>query len=305
MTRSMRSLVVAGLLFLLSTSSCALGRVSNGFDSGRQAGVVRSELIREASGIVASRQNPGVLWVHNDSGDSARIFAISATGEFLGVCGVAGAIARDWEDIAIGPGPDPDRHYLYVGDIGDNQGKYPDVTIYRLPEPAVDAASPFGRMTIGPADAIRLTYPDGPRDAETLLVDPLTRDIFVVSKRELFSRVYRAAWPQSMAEPVEMERVATLPWGFAVAGDVSPDGSRVIVRGMFNASLWVRPPREPLWHAFSGDQVPLRVMSEPQGEGICFDAGGAGYFTIGEESQPPLHYFGPAEPNAPHSADTP
>ena len=154
-------------------------------------------------------------------------------------------------------------------------------------------------MTIGPADAIRLTYPDGPRDAETLLVDPLTRDILILSKRELFSKVYRAAWPQSTTQQTRMERVATLPWGFAVGGDVSPDGRRVIVRGMFNASLWVRPPGEPLWRAFSGSQAQLPLMDEPQGEGICFDARGAGYFTIGEESCPPLHYFGPAEPNIP------
>ena len=274
-------------------------------DSGRRAGIVRSELIREASGIVASRQNPDVLWVHNDSGDSARIFAITTSGEFLGVCDIAGATARDWEDIAIGPGPDPNQQYLYIGDIGDNQAKYPDVTVYRLPEPRISAASPFGQMTIGPADAIRLTYPDGPRDAETLLVDPLTRDIFILSKRELFSKVYRAAWPQSTTQQTRMERVAVLPWGFAVAGDVSPDGRRVIIRGMFNASLWVRPAGEPLWRAFSGKQVQLPLMDEPQGEGICFDAGGAGYFTIGEESHPPLHYFSPAEPNAPHPADTP
>lgn len=298
MTRSVRSLIAAILPLLLLASSCA-SAATNEFGPGRQAGIVRSELIREASGIVASRQNPGVLWIHNDSGDKARVFAITASGELLGECAVAGATARDWEDIAIGPGPDPNQHYLYIGDIGDNNARYPDVTVYRLPEPRVSRASPFGRMAIGPADAIRLTYPDGPRDAETLLVDPLTRDIFILSKRELFSKVYRAAWAQSTTRPTRMERVATLPWGFAVAGDVSPDGSRVIIRGMFNASLWVRPPGMPLWHAFSGQQMRLPLMEEPQGEGICFDARGAGYFTIGEGACPPLHYFGPAEPNTP------
>ena len=70
-----------------------------------QAGVIRSELMREISGIVASRQNPGVLWVHNDSGDRPRIYAIDTKGDLLGICNVGGATERDWEDIAIGPGP--------------------------------------------------------------------------------------------------------------------------------------------------------------------------------------------------------
>lgn len=305
MIRSLRSFIVAIMPLLLLVSSCALAAQSDEFNPGRQAGIVQSDLVREASGIVASRQNPGVLWVHNDSGDSARVFAINEKGELLGVCTIDGATARDWEDIAVGPGPDPNQQYLYIGDIGDNQAKYSDITVYRLPEPKVSSTSPFGQMTVGPAQAIRLTYPDGPRDAETLLVDPLTRDLFILSKRELFSKVYHAAWPQSTTRQTEMKRVATLPWGFAVAGDVSPDGRRVIVRGMFNASLWVRPAGEPLWRAFSDTKVQLPLMKEPQGEGICFDARGTGYFTIGEMRRPPLHYFSPAEPNAPRPASMP
>jgi hypothetical protein len=302
MTRLLRICVNVVASLMLLNSSCALGAKSDEFLPGQQAGVVRSNLIREASGIVASRQNPGVLWVHNDSGDEARVYAIDAKGDFLGTCNIRGAKARDWEDIAVGPGPDPNQHYLYIGDIGDNQAKYPDVTVYRAPEPKVEAARAFGTMTTEMADAIRLTYPDGPRDAETLLVDPLTRDIYIISKRELFSKVYRAGFPQSTTEPTRMEAVAVMPWGFAVAGDVSPDGSRVIVRGMFNASIWMRPAGEPLWRAFSGKQLQLPLINEPQGEGICFDSEGLGYFTIGEMVHPPLHYFGPSQKSVPQDS---
>ncbi len=281
--------VIAPLMLL--SSSCALAGSSDEFLAGQPAGVVRSELIREASGLVASRQNPGVLWVHNDSGSGAKVFAIDTKGDLLGVCTIRGATTRDWEDIAVGPGPDPNRQYLYIGDIGDNQAKYPEVKVYRVAEPNVDAATAFGTMTIGPAEIIRLAYPDGPRDAETLLVDPLTRDIYIVAKRELFSKVYRAGFPQSLVGRTRMEAVTVLPWGFAVAGDVSPDGREVIVRGMFNASLWPRPAGEPLWHAFSGKQTRLPLAHEPQGEAICFDSKGRGYFTISEGVHPPLYYF--------------
>jgi hypothetical protein len=277
-------------LLVLLNSSCALAAYSNEFQHAQQAGVVKSDLITEASGIVASRQNPGVLWVHNDSGDKPRIYAINTKGDLLGICNIGGATATDWEDIAIGPGPDPNRQYLYIGDTGDNQAKRPEVVVYRVPEPKMDAGVAFGMMPIGPAEAIRLTYPGGPRDAETLLVDPLTRDIYIIAKRELFSRVYRAGFPQSTTQTTQMETVTTLSWGFATGGDVSPDGREVIVRGMFNASLWTRPAGEPLWHAFSGKQVFLPLAHEPQGEAICFDSQGLGYFTISEGVHPPLYY---------------
>jgi len=299
MIRKTYLLFSLGLPCVLLNGSCAALTPSEAFGPGRAVGIVCSDLINEASGIVASRRNPGVLWVHNDSGDPARLFAINTKGDFLGTCTIAGAAARDWEDIAVGPGPDPNEPYLYIGDIGNNLGRYPDVTVYRVREPQVGAAAPFGTMSAGPADAIKLTYPDSPRDAETLLVDPLTRDLYVVSKRELFSKVYRAAYPQSTTKPNKMERVAVLPWGAAVAGDVSSDGRRVIVRGMFNASIWTRPAGEPLWRAFTGKQTGLHLMPERQGEGICFDRQNRGYFTIGEMHHPALHYFAPAEPNAP------
>jgi hypothetical protein len=304
MVNRLRVLVNVIALLVLMNSSCALAGPSDEFLPAQQAGIVRSNLIREASGIVASRQNPGVLWVHNDSGDLPRVFAINAKGDLLGICNVGGAKARDWEDIAIGPGRDPNQQSLYIGDIGDNRAKYPEVIVYRVPEPRVNTTEAFGMMPIGPAEAIHLTYPGGPRDAETLLVDPLTRDIYIIAKRELFSKVYRAGFPQSTAGQTQMEAVTTLPWGFATGGDVSPDGREVIVRSMGNAALWTRPAGEPLWHAFSGKQTHLPLAQEPQGEAICFNSQGLGYFTISEGVRPTLYYF-PRARSAPPKDSTP
>ena len=306
--------LTAALLSLASLSfSCASFARSDAFASGRSLGVVQSDSLSELSGIAASRRNPGVLWVHNDSGEAPRIYAINEKAQLLGECSIRGANNRDWEDIAAGPGPDPSQSYLYIGDIGDNAAKYPEVVVYRVPEPQVDAATPFASTTVGPADAIRLTYPDGPRDAETLIVDPLTRDIYIISKRELVPKVYRAAYPQSLTQQTRLEQVAVLPFAsFPTGGDVSPDGRRVIVRGMFSAAIWDRPlgegppsaehrrgDPEPLWHAFSGKPKAIPVAGEPQGEAVCFDRKGEGYFTISEGKHPTLYYFAPAEPNAP------
>ncbi len=282
--------LVAALCASMSLS-CASLAWSDEFAAGERVGVLESDLVREASGIVASRRNPGVLWVHNDSGDAPQLFAIDTHARLLGLCLVQGAEARDWEDIAAGPGPETDTPYLYVGDIGDNQARRTSVKVYRVIEPRVDVNAPLARMKTDPAETIELVYPDGPRDAETLLVDPQTRDLYIISKRELFNRVYRAPYPQSTTSVTTLTRVATLPWGFAVAGDVSPDGREVIVRSPYNASLWVRPSGVPLWEAFQQKAVGIPLRGEPQGEGICFDAQGRGYFTISEMKNPPLYYF--------------
>ena len=284
---------------------CASGAGAPKFLPGKQVGTVQAKDIKEASGIVASRTSRGVLWVHNDSGNAATVFALNTEGRLLGTYRLKGARCRDWEDIAIGPGPDPNGSYLYVGDIGDNEARYPSITIYRVPEPVVDPNRVLGEIEIGPPDAIELTYPDGPKDAETLLVDPLSGDIYVIAKREFLSRVYRAARPPSAAKRTAMELVARLPWGFAVGGDVSPDGHWVIVRGPFNACLWRRPEGEELWRAFTTEGFALRLLRERQGEGICFDADGRGFFTIGEQSRPPIYYFAEASSSQGSDAELP
>src|SRR5689334_15559786 len=50
----------------------------------------------EASGLAASRKNAGVLWTHDDSGDSARVFAMTFAGAHLGIYDVAAADFVDW-----------------------------------------------------------------------------------------------------------------------------------------------------------------------------------------------------------------
>src|SRR5438309_1605081 len=75
-------------------------------------GIVNIAGLTEASGVAASRNNPGVLWTHNDSGHPAQIYALDTQGRLLGTYAVPGN--TDNEDIAIGPGPVPNVDYLYV-----------------------------------------------------------------------------------------------------------------------------------------------------------------------------------------------
>ncbi|MCF7972894.1 MAG: hypothetical protein K9N55_03680 [Phycisphaerae bacterium] len=261
------------------------------FEQGKEVGRIRFKDLDEISGMAVSRKNPGVFWVHNDSGDKARIYAIDVRGRLLSTFLVAGAKARDWEDIAIGPGPEENQSYLYIADIGDNDAKHKTVTVYRVPEPSVSLTSPVPVDRTARAEAISLKYPDGPRDAETLFVDPATKDLYIISKREMSNGLYVAAYPQSTGDTTTLQFKTTLGIGFSVGGDISADGCLVVVRSMFGAVLFQRITGKPLWEAFKANPVSIPVKSERQGEAIAFDIEGRGYYTVSEGKEQPVYYY--------------
>ena len=261
------------------------------FLPGQSLGTLESSMIDEASGMAGSRDNPGVLWMHNDSGDSARVFATDIHGTHLGVYNLSGTGAYDWEDMAVGPGPVANQSYLYLGDIGDNNAVRSTMQVHRVAEPTVSPDQTPVNETIYGVETFTLAYPDGARDAETLLVDPVNGDLYVVSKRETRSRVYRAPCPLSTSGTITMEYKGELPWGWATGGDISPAGDEIIIRGYFTASLWQRPLGTNLWEAFSQTPCSIPLVVEPQGESICFDATGLDYFTVSEGTSQPVYYF--------------
>src|SRR5205814_507832 len=100
-----------------------------------RTGRFRSRKVRESSGVAVSRDHPGLLWTHNDSGDGPFIYAINISGDVLGVYRVEGAQAEDWEEIALAPCLAGHNTCLYIGDIGDNREKRKSVRLYAVSEP--------------------------------------------------------------------------------------------------------------------------------------------------------------------------
>lgn len=265
---------------------------------------LENQLIKESSGIAASRRNPEILWTHNDSGDGPFIYAFDRQGRHRGVWRVIGAEAADWEDMAIGPGPKPGRSYLYVGDIGDNSRKREQITVYRVAEPTV--ASKYATLTAKnpndteAAEAIRLKYPDGKHDAETLLVHPVTADIYVITKaRGAAARVYklRAPWPKSGVLTLRYLgefRFPNLFVGFITGGDISPDGRRVVLCDYLGACELVLPDRRGVAFDEIWKQSPASIAigdyrgGRRQGEAICFRPDGRALFATSEGFPCPL-----------------
>ncbi len=248
--------------------------------------------LNEVSGIVASRQFAHVLWVHNDSGDQARIFAISDQGKKLGTVYLNNIKAIDWEDIAIGPGPVAEKHYLYIADIGDNRARRDVKTIYRILEPDVKLLKEKQKLTVDQVDAIRFRFPDGSRDAESLMSDPLTGDLYILSKREAQVGLYRLTFPQNVNQVITAEFLMHLPITQAVAGEISPDGKHILVKNYQQIFYWKRLPEQSVQQAMKSFPQFLPYFEEPQGEAICFAVDGSGYFTLSEKPGPaPLYLY--------------
>ncbi|MCA1576184.1 MAG: hypothetical protein LC794_02315 [Acidobacteria bacterium] len=212
---------------------------------------IKNQSVSESSGLTASRTLSGAYWTHNDSGDGPFIYAFNTRGESLAVFRVAGANARDWEDIASGPGPQRNRSYLYIGDIGDNSAKRSEIVVYRIPEPDLKTAnrnsSKSRPLATENAEAIRLMYPDGKHDAEALLVHPVTGNLYIVTKVVFVNPVvYEAQAPVNTAKPIMLKRIGevrvpSLFGGAITGGSVSPDGRRVALCDYFQGYEMVLP----------------------------------------------------------------
>ena len=261
-------------------------------------GIVNIPLLKEASGVAASRNNPGVLWTENDSGNAAVVYAIDSQGRNLGTYTLPGN--TDNEDIGIGPGPVTNVSYLYVTDIGDNNSDRANIEIYQAPEPAVylwQTNNPVSNRAMKGTRTIFFIYPDGAHNAEAEFVDPVTGDWFVLTKAST-SRIYTA--PKALLDTttnITLTFVRTLIFDVPSGADISPLGDEILVRQEDFADLWPRTNGQSISSAFSNPSNSIPVTgtpAEPNGEAIGFDYYGSGYFTLSDSESSgvqPLRYF--------------
>jgi hypothetical protein len=277
------------------------------FSNAASPGTISNSALTETSGLVASRNNNGVLWTHNDVGDPPRIYAISTSGEFLGSYNLSNATHVDYEDIALGPGLVTNLQYLYVGDIGDNKSVRSDIAIYQVPEPAVYLRQATNPPTINLKGLrkIALRYPDGAHNAEAMLVDPLTGDIIIATKQTNLCRIYVARRAQVDAggtNTLAFVRQFSLTNENATGGAFSPTGGELLIRVFDSALLWTRAPGQSASNALLAAPTPIPLvgrLSEPIGEGISFDAVGRGFYTVSDGVLvQPLRYYERSSPFA-------
>jgi hypothetical protein len=251
-----------------------------------QAGVVTDPGLAEVSGAAVSRTQAGVLWVHNDSGDEAAVSALTLEGDTLARVTFPDLGARDWEDMAIGPGPG-EGDYLYLGDIGDNNTSHASVFIHRVPEPLPVTASVSGGETL------EVVYPDGPVEAESLLVDPLTGDILIVGKAlSGMTPVFEIPGDVDWGTPQTATLVGTIPLGtFAVATGGDADSTRIVVRTYDEVFLWERRSGESIGATLLRGGCRVAKAADRQGEAVALQPGTPAFYTLSEGvGQPILLY---------------
>jgi hypothetical protein len=266
------------------------------YDEPSADGEIEDPELVEASGLVASARNPGVLWAHNDSGDGARLFALTTAGASLGQLALSGVEAVDIEDIAAAPCPDLMGPCLYLADTGNNLLDRSRVVIYAVPEPEVSPQQP---LLEGSAAAqvwtFPVLYPGDPANVEALVVTPNASMMVLYEKVEpgparIFA--YRAPWTPDADIPLEEVGVFDPPGvdvtgGHLITGaDLHTSGKSVALRtytGVWEVRLDLEAGDTPdriddsqLVEAFLGP------LDEPQGEAVAYDEEGSGIWTLSE-----------------------
>jgi hypothetical protein len=275
---------------LIIIALCAIGYVALSARAPKEF-TLQTALLDEASGIVCSRINKDVLWTHNDSGGKPIAYAISKEGKLLTKLELQGVKNRDWEDIALSPDPKTGKSYLYLGDIGDNGAKYGSVYVYRAEEPKLNARDSL--LVCKDVETIEVQYSDGARDAEALFIEPLSKDIYIISKREEHVGLYRVAYPYSTTKVNIAKRISSLPLTWVTAADISPNGKYLLVKtytGVWRFKVKHSPDGGIILNA-QPKTLPYRL--EPQGEAVGYDAKGKGYYTLSEagDDTPQVLYF--------------
>jgi hypothetical protein len=276
------SLLCVMLSILLGCSKITVENPSDKFSPAKKLAKLDNKKLEEVSGGAASINNPDYFWLHNDSGNGPEVFLVDSKLNILYTCTLKDVENRDWEDIAVGPGPEEGKSYIYIGEIGDNDAKYKTKYIYRLEEPKWDGKS--ATATITSFDTIAFELPDAKKDSETLLLDPSTKDLYVISKRDEPVWLYRIKYPQNTKATTTAERLTSMPFVKIVGGDFSPDGKKILLKNYEHIYYWETDGRKSIADLLKEKPFEIPYELEPQGEAIMWARDNQSFYTISEKN---------------------
>lgn len=245
------------------------------------------------------------------------LYGFGDDGTDLGGHQLIGVDAIDIEDMAIIGGTAGDE--VLLADIGDNRLKRTSIRLFRFPEPDPMLPGPITEV-----DVVEYTYPDGPHNAETLLVDEAARRVVIVTKEQqtdagepdvrgatLPSFVFDGPIDRDESGPIELRLIGMIDTprlsamttslfmhpasalgfgGVPTGGDVSMDGALVALRTYEAVWVWQRGDAQSVAEALGADPCEVTSVFEPQGEAIAFldDT----LLTLSEGTNPPIDQLG-------------
>jgi uncharacterized protein YciU (UPF0263 family) len=273
---------------------CGLPEVHAGRVTDRPTCRLNNPELEESSGLAYSYRYDGLLYTHNDSGDSARIFAFDTQCHERGMFEIKGVEALDWEDMCSFE--IEGKPYLLLADTGDNLERRKFYTLYIIEEPEIGPSHNGTPTMVELAGVIQFVYPDGPHNCESVAVDPDSMTILLATKRERgWARLYGI--PLSAVQEqgvIAAKALATLPVRRATAMDMSRSGRHLVVLTYDNAYEFSRQGHEPWIKAFVRPPKVLSMPSREQGEAICYSPDGMELF-LTSEGQPALFWMVPRE----------
>ena len=291
-----RARAAALLLLLLSTSGCSFVIRA---DELQTLAEVDQPALGEISGIAHSSSYPDVYWVHNDTGDSARVFAIhldgsvvlppppvdagadhdapSANTQASAWPGIAIANARnvDWEELTLADGT------LYIADIGNNANARRDLGIYLVPEPDPQHTSVATALRFLP-----VSYPDQSAfpgdtwhfDCEAMFIDAgklyfLTKHrrsgslLGLTGGTKLYRMDTQYTDQTNMLQLIASSDALVLP----TAAALSPDASQLAVLTYQRLWLFARPADgSDNWLASAARVFDLPLLRSGQAEAVTW-----------------------------------
>jgi hypothetical protein len=290
----MKNIVFASLLLAFGCAT-QIENPSDEFLQPEKLATLTGKKMKEVSGIAHSARNAGYLWGHNDSGNDPEVFLFDRSLTVKLTVVLKGVENRDWEDMAVGPGPDPEKSYVYVGDIGDNDGDHQYKFIYRFEEPLLNDS--VSKLELEDFDILTVRLPDARKDSETLLIDPLSKDLFIVSKREDPVWLYQIKSPKFTRDTITALKVISLPISRIVGGDISSDGKKVLLKNYEHVYYWNTTSEKSIIELLKKKPFEVPYEIEPQGEAIAWDPDVKGFYTLSEKNvgKDSFLYFYPAK----------
>lgn len=247
----------------------------------QKLGKLTSAALTEVSGMIPSQRQAGNFWVHNDSGDQSAIYLINQQAQLTATALLEGVQLRDAEDIAklsIAGTP-----YLLLADMGNNLRNRDTLSLYLFEEPLISANRSDYRIPSEKIREIKFRYSDKKRDAEALFVDPVDNAVYIISKRDFKSTIFKLSAADIDKDIVhQLSPQLELPFTFATAADSSPSGSHILVKNLSHVYLWERKEGESVINSMKRPYKSIPYAVEPQGEAICFDRDGPYFYTISE-----------------------
>ncbi|MBN1833997.1 MAG: hypothetical protein JW896_17985 [Deltaproteobacteria bacterium] len=289
---------VSFLIFIIIASSCA--HTGNRINADIiNSGTIYEEDIGEASGIALSQFHENVIWVINDSGNSASVYALNPRGRLLCTLNIENVWNNDWEDLASFEYEG--KPYILIADVGDNHANRKACFLHFIEEPDIDKTSNLFSLSVKPSWSITYTYEDGPRDCEAVAVDMVNEKILLLSKRDHPPILYELPLtrqknavarkcaeikplPQRTQDDTELSKYSNLP----TAMDISSDGLSAVVL-TYDCAFYFRKNESSNWATvFSGSWKEIVFPPLRQAESVCFTRDGSSIFITSEQLPAPL-----------------